>query len=109
MKSLAERKRALEAERDALAQRIADQDAEDAKVTGLTEWCSRVGANLNTLSYDERRMAIDALGVQVRAYRKGSLDAAGNPYPRWQMTMNPVMPEAVIVDRIPKDPDHRSP
>jgi site-specific DNA recombinase len=109
LKSLAERKKALGRERDTLVQRIADRDAKDAKVTTLTEWCSRVGANLDTLTYDERRMAIDALGVQVRAYRKGSVDDAGNPYPRWEMTMNPIIPEAAIVYGNPIDPARRSP
>jgi hypothetical protein len=109
LKSLAERKKALGRERDTLVQRIADRDAKDAKVTTLTEWCSRVGANLDTLTYDERRMAIDALGVQVRAYRKGSVDGAGNPYPRWEMTMNPIIPEAAIVYGNPIDPARRSP
>jgi site-specific DNA recombinase len=97
LKSLADRKKVLAVEHDALTQKIKDQDGEDAKVTTLTTWCSRVGANLDTLSYDERRMAIDALGVQVRAYRNGSLDETGNPYPRWEMTMNPISPEEGIV------------
>jgi hypothetical protein len=56
-----------------------------------------VSENLETLTHDERRMALDALGVKVRAYRKGSVDEAGNPYPRWEMTKNPVSPEDGIV------------
>jgi site-specific DNA recombinase len=109
LKSLADRKKVLEAERDALAQRIADRHAEDAKVTTLTEWCARVGANLDLLTYDEKRLALDALGVRVRAYRKGSIDETGKPYPCWEMTMNPVSTEIGIVYGNPIDPARRSP
>ena len=76
-------------ERDDLLRRMADQAQEDQRVRNLEDWCATVSANIDTLTYDERRMAIDALGVQVRAYRKGSLDETGNPYPRWEMTMRP--------------------
>jgi hypothetical protein len=48
------------------------------------------GANLDTLSYDERRLALDALGVNVRVYRSGATDEAGAPLPRWSLTLNPV-------------------
>jgi site-specific DNA recombinase len=89
-KRLAERKKALEIERDALAQRLADQEAEDAQVTSLTEWCARVGTNLDTLTYDEKRLALDALGVNVRVYRSGATDEAEAPLPRWYLTLNPV-------------------
>jgi len=82
LKALAERKKAAEAERDALRNRIADRDAETARVATLAGWCQTVAANLDTLTYDEKRLALAALGVKVRVYKQGSADADGSPYPR---------------------------
>jgi hypothetical protein len=95
--TLAASKTAAQQERDELLRRIADQGRDEERVKSLTDWCGRVSENLETLTYDERRTALDALGVKVRAYRKGSVDEAGNPYPRWEMTMNPLSPEDGIV------------
>ena len=41
-------------------------------------WCHTV-ANLATLTYDDKRIALDALGVQVRLWPKGH-------EPRFDMT-----------------------
>jgi site-specific DNA recombinase len=88
--SLAARKKVAEAERVELRTRLADDAADVEKMKSLSEWCSRVNANLESLTYDERRMALDALGVHVHVYRPGTTDDGGNPYPRWVLTMNPI-------------------
>jgi site-specific DNA recombinase len=87
LKSLAAQKATAQRERDDLARRMADRANEDARVRSLSEWCSRVGANLDTLSYAEKRVALEALGVKVRIYLPGSVDENGQPRPRWEMTM----------------------
>jgi site-specific DNA recombinase len=97
LRALAARKKALEVERDALTQRIADRATEDAKLQTLTDWCSLVGTNLDTLSYDEKRLALDALGVKVRVYRSGATDEAEEPLPRWEVTLRPVSPTVDVV------------
>jgi site-specific DNA recombinase len=97
LKSLAARKKAAESERDALQTRVADTAADAARLSSLSEWCSRVHANLDTLSYDEKRMAMEALGVNVRVYRPGTTDAEGRPYARWVLTVAPVSTGESIV------------
>jgi hypothetical protein len=94
--TLAASKTAAHQERDELLRRIADQGRDVAWVTRLTDWCARVSQNLETLTYDEKRLALAALGVRVRAYRKGSVDETGTPYPRWELTMNPISPDEGI-------------
>jgi hypothetical protein len=90
LRSLAARKTAAEHELFTTAQRIADRAAEDAKVQSLTAWCQRVGANLDRLTYTERRLALEALGVQVRIYSTRIPDENGEPYPRWTVTLGSV-------------------
>ena len=46
-------------------------------------------SNLDGLSYAERRMVLDVLGVQVQVYRPGSVAADGTPHPRATMTLAP--------------------
>jgi hypothetical protein len=50
-------------------------------VQTLADWCSRVGANLDTLSYAEKRLALEALGAKVSIYRNGACDEAAGPCP----------------------------
>ena len=87
LKSLAAQKATALRERDDTARRIADRAEEDARVRSLSEWCSRVGANLDALSYAEKRLALEALGVKVRLYLPGSVNEDGTARPRWEMTM----------------------
>ncbi|MBW3634743.1 MAG: hypothetical protein KY456_17120, partial [Chloroflexi bacterium] len=90
LKVLSGAKAATERERDDLGRRIADQAQEAQRVRSLEAWCETVSMNLNTLSYAEKRLALDALGVEVRVFRLGAVDAEGNPLPRWEMRLNPV-------------------
>jgi hypothetical protein len=90
LKGLAGRKTALEQERDALQRRLDDERTDAAKIAGVCEWCQRVNANLDRLSYDEKRLALEALGVKVRVWREDATDENGNPLPRWELTLAPV-------------------
>nr|MBA2596489.1 hypothetical protein [Chloroflexia bacterium] len=92
LQTLSARKKAAEAERDALRRRIADRDAETARVATLAEWCQTVAANLDVLTYDEKRLALTALGVKVRVFKQDATDADGTPYPRWEIDMCPASP-----------------
>jgi len=42
-------------------------------------------SHVDTLTYDEKRLALRALGVQVRVWTINALDEAGEPLPRWDM------------------------
>jgi site-specific DNA recombinase len=97
LKSLAEQKKAVERERDALVQRIADRDEEAAQVQSFAAWCQTVAANLDTLTYDEKRLALHALGVQVRVWTKNARDEAGEPLPRWDLQVRLLTPSPSLV------------
>jgi site-specific DNA recombinase len=97
LKSLAEQKKAVERERDALIQRIADRDEEAAQVRSFAAWCRTVVANLDTLRYDEKRLALHALGVHVRVWTKNARDEAGEPLPRWDMQVRLLTPSPSLV------------
>ena len=70
--ALAANKKTAERERDDLQRRIADEDADATRLRNLSEWCQTVAANLGTLTYNEKRLALDGLGVTVRVWRPGA-------------------------------------
>ena len=92
LRALAETKAATQQRRDELERRIADRENENARVQSLAEWCAKVNANIETLTYEERRLALTWLGVDVRVFRREARDADGQPLPRWTMTMAPHTP-----------------
>jgi site-specific DNA recombinase len=96
LKALAASKTTLERERDTVRARLADAQADAAKMSDLREWCQRVHQNLGSMTYDEKRLALEALGVQVMCWRQDAIDAHGNPLPRWEITMRPTSGEQVV-------------
>jgi hypothetical protein len=90
LRLLADAQKTLEADRADLVHRIEDTEADRARVRSLTDWCEQVGKTLRAATYEQKRMALDALGVKVRIYKTGTLDQAGNPYPRWVAEMRPI-------------------
>ncbi len=67
--SLGGQRRQLEQERaKVLVRRSGWQEAQD-RLAVLEEGCRRVGANLGNLTYEQRRLTLDALGVEARVYR----------------------------------------
>jgi site-specific DNA recombinase len=107
LKALAASKTTLEQERDVLQRRLDDERADAAKMAGVREWCQRVNANLDRLSYDEKRLALEALGVEVLCWRKDAIDARGNPLPRWEIIMRPTSGEHVVYSSTRCNTPHR--
>lgn len=81
LRNLASQKKELTAERETLETGQAAQRADEDRLINLTEWCCRVSANLESLSYLERRDVLAALGVSARVWRKDHT-------PRWEITMD---------------------
>ena len=79
---LAARKKAAEAESAGLQLPITDANEDTARRRSLSAWCERVSANRDGLSYNEKRLALDALGVTVSIWRPGATDDQGKTYPR---------------------------
>jgi site-specific DNA recombinase len=107
LRTLAEQKTAAEAERAELRRRIADRAADDAKLRDLAGWCATVGANIDTLTYDEKRLALAWLGVHVKVWRPGTVDDGGEPM-RWEMTMAPIGGDPIVYRAAPVASPHRS-
>jgi len=70
LKALAARKRELDTERDAVQARQASWQTSQDHLTSLQDWVTTVGANVEELTYQERRNLLSALDVRVRLYRK---------------------------------------
>ena len=77
LRLLEDKQKPLEADRADLLRRIKDMEADRARVRSLTNWCEEVERTLGTATYEQKRMALEALGVKVRIYRAGTLDATG--------------------------------
>lgn len=82
LQSLSEQAKVLTAERVALTARASEHDADQQRLNDLATWCDRVAGNLPTLTYQEKRTVLDALGVSVVVYR-------ADHEPRWEITMAP--------------------
>jgi site-specific DNA recombinase len=66
---LSNRRRVLGAEREALCARRAEWDGFTGRLGHIQALAARIAVQLDTLTYQERRMALDALGVRVKAFR----------------------------------------
>lgn len=95
LKALAEQKTAAEKELARMRQRIADRAAEDARVMSLAAHAAKVSANIETMTYDDKRLALTWLGVQARVWKPGHVDEAGEPL-RWELTIAPLDEEPIV-------------
>jgi len=77
--SLGERKRQLEAERDTIQRSQSSWEQAQTRLADITAWCQRVARNVASLTYEDRRQALLALGVQVIVFPTGGEH-------RWRMT-----------------------
>jgi site-specific DNA recombinase len=84
LRFLSEQRKGLEAERAALEHRAAIEVEGRERLAAFGEWAQRVSGNLDILSYDERRMALDALGVTVDIFQVDDQN-----HPRWRVMMHP--------------------
>jgi len=91
LRTLAERGRQLEAEKTGIMRQRAIHDEARARITSLTEWCATVAANLGDVTYAEKRLALEALGVQVQLW-------GANHEPRYAITAHIPLGENDIVD-----------
>jgi site-specific DNA recombinase len=85
LRFLSEQRKGLEAERAVLEGRATVEDAGRERLAAFGEWARRVSGNLDILSYDERRMALDALGVTVDIFQVDDQHR-----PRWRVMMRPL-------------------
>ena len=69
MEALRGQQRALEAEHEAIRARRAGWEAGQKRLADLESWCRGVAARLGDLSYQQRRLALDALGVQIQVWK----------------------------------------
>jgi site-specific DNA recombinase len=69
IEALRSQERALRAERDQILGRRASWAAGRERIASIKTWCRKVGARLDQMTYDQKRTALDALGVQVRVWK----------------------------------------
>jgi len=69
LQALRAQERAFAAEREEILGRCAAWIAGQRRLADLQAWCSKIGARLDTLTYDQRRTALDALGIQARVWK----------------------------------------
>ncbi len=69
MEALSGQQLKLEAEREAIRGRRAGWEAAMERLGDLQSWCETVAARLGELTYEQRRTALDALGIQARVWK----------------------------------------
>ena len=69
LQALTERDRQLRAEREGIEWRRKAWCDVQTDLDGLDQWCKTVGVNAGTLTYQQKRLALDALGFSVTLYR----------------------------------------
>lgn len=82
------RRQQLEAAVEQAKAHRAHKHSPQSHQASLEAWRELVIANLLSLDYTERRMAIQALGIRVKLWKNGH-------EPRWEITMPPPMPQAI--------------
>jgi site-specific DNA recombinase len=89
LKNSATRQQELENERVLLLGRRANWIQAQSRIDDLTAWCRTVGDNVSTLSYEHKRQALTALGVEATVYRS---DHA----PRYVITASLPLPSDIV-------------
>ncbi|ACZ39651.1 recombinase family protein [Sphaerobacter thermophilus] len=95
LERVAARRRQLEAEREGILHRREAWEAARANLADLMSWCERVAERLGELTYEQRRLALDALGISVQVYRASDPD-----YPRYVITAKLPLDEVVFPSRV---------
>ncbi|MFN8472253.1 MAG: recombinase family protein [Anaerolineae bacterium] len=70
LNTLAAQKRQLEKEKAQILTRRTTWEAAQAQITELEKWCRQVAERLDDFSYEQRRLALQALGIQVLVFRE---------------------------------------
>lgn len=89
LRNLGERRKALEEERAVLERRATTAAEDRERFAAFGAWAQRVSANLDTLSYEEQRLALEALAVSVDVF-----PVHDSEHPRWRVTMRPALSPA---------------
>jgi site-specific DNA recombinase len=85
----------LRAERETILARHGVWAQVGDRIDEIQRWCGHVAARLGSLTFQERRLALEALGVEVRVWQR-------DHDPRWEVRANlPLEPTEPIVSRIP--------
>ena len=71
----------LESERETVLHRADAWIQAEQRLSDLEQWCRQVAGRLGQLSYENKRTALEALGVQVRVWRS-------DHDPRYEITMS---------------------
>jgi site-specific DNA recombinase len=69
LNDLGDQRTQLIAEREAILSRTQEWEHAQERLGSIQAWCQSIAANIDTLSYDEKRLALSALGVKVRVWR----------------------------------------
>lgn len=83
LKQLGQEAKELRSEHGRLTTLAGARDADTEALASVMSWCERVSTNLKTLTYREKRLILEALGVSVRVFRV-------DHNPRWELTMAPL-------------------
>jgi hypothetical protein len=84
---LAERKRRLLAELSAVAEQRRQRETLRERYAGAQAWLATIAARVRGLSFADRRLALDALGVSVTVYPPGET-------PRYVIAASVPVPDA---------------
>jgi len=69
IEALRRQQRSLEAERVAVLARRTGWAEGQRRLADLQRWCQRVSTRLGELTYEQKRLALEALGVEVRVWK----------------------------------------
>ncbi|MBA2450305.1 MAG: recombinase family protein [Chloroflexi bacterium] len=72
VEALERQREQLDAEREAMLGRHRTRVAARERLSDLETWCRTVAANLGNLKHQQKRDALDALGVQVKVHPRGA-------------------------------------
>ena len=84
------------AERDAILARAATWQRAQERIGDVQAWCRATAASLATLTYEQKQLALDALGVQVKVWRT-------DHEPRYKISAS-IPLEGAIVDSSSRTP-----
>jgi len=80
LQTLAVERRRLDEERNNLRLQQEGWETGESMLDSIEAWCRNVAANLRILSYDDKRIALGAMGLEARVW-------ATNHTPRFEITM----------------------
>jgi hypothetical protein len=68
LEALASQKQAMQAARERILERRASWEAAQTRLENLEAWCANVAAKLESPTYEQRRLVLQALGIQVTLF-----------------------------------------